>query len=244
LSTARDGLTERESLMAGVRGITPLIPAGLAFGLVAGGAITSAGLGVGESVGMSTLVYGASAQLAATVLWAEGAPIAVIVGTALVINARFFIYSASLAPVLSPRSMLEGLGLGYLVRDGAYAATMSKAVPDPDLAPRPYYVGAALLDWVVWLSATTAGALGASLVPSSWSLEFVVPLVFVALLANTLDSRTATEVAAVSALAAVVLIPLLPMQTGLLAAILLGMVWGLVRRPPDSARPQQGGGSR
>lgn len=225
----------RASFLAGVRDITPLVPAGVSFGLVAGAAVTQAGLGLAESLGMSTLVYGASAQLAATVLWAEGAPLAVIVGTALVINARFFIYSASLAPVLGPRSWLEGLGLAYLVRDGAYAATMSRAVPDPDIDVRPYYVGASLLDWGVWVLATTAGALGAALVPASWSLDFVVPLVFVALLANALDTRTAVEVAAVAAAAAMLFIPLLPMQTGLLAAIAAGMVWGVLRGAPTAA---------
>lgn len=207
----------------------PLVPAGFAFGLVCGAAVTQAGLGVAESLGISTVVYGASAQLAATVLWAQGAPLLVVVGTALVINARFFIYSASLAPILMPEGVLVRLLYGYLVRDGAYAATVTKAVPDPRVDVAAYYVGASLLDWAVWLIATTVGAVGSALVPASWSLDFIVPLVFVTLLVNALEGRASIEAAVVSAAAAVLLIPVLPMQTGMIAAIAAGLVWGTVR---------------
>ncbi|MBI5231068.1 MAG: AzlC family ABC transporter permease [Coriobacteriales bacterium] len=207
----------------------PLVPAGVSFGLVVGAAVTQVGLGLAESVGMSTLVYGASAQLAATGLWREGAPLVVVVLTALVINSRFFIYSASLAPVLKPASWYSALGLAYFVRDGAYAATVTKAVPDAEVDDVAYYLGASTFDWAVWLVSTTAGALGAALIPTSWSLDFVVPLVFVALLAGALDSRLAVESAVVSAVSAFILIPLLPMQSGLLVAIVGGMAWGAVR---------------
>lgn len=214
----------------------PLMPAGLSFGFVVGAAIAQAGLGIAESLGMSTVVYGASAQLAATVLWAQSAPFLVVIGTALVINARFFIYSASLAPVLEPKSVLERVLYAYLIRDGAYAATVTRAVPDPAIDVRSYYLGACILDWAVWLVSTAAGTLGAAALPASWSLDFVVPLVFVALLVGALDGRTAIEVALIAALAAVVLIPLLPMQTGLLAAIALGLAWGALRgRSPQPA---------
>lgn len=227
----------RSSFVAGMRDMLPLMPAGLSFGFVVGAAITQAGLGIAESLGMSSVVYGASAQLAATVLWAERAPFLVVIGTALVINARFFIYSASLAPVLHPRTALERVAYAYFIRDGAYAATVTRAVPNPEIDVRAYFLGASTLDWVVWLVSTAVGTLGAAALPASWSLDFVVPLVFVALLVGALESRTAAETAIASASAAVVLIPLLPMQTGLLAAIALGLVWGSLRDRPQGRAP-------
>ncbi|TLM77935.1 MAG: branched-chain amino acid ABC transporter permease, partial [Actinobacteria bacterium] len=179
----------RSSFLAGCRDLLPLVPAGIAFGLVVGVAIAQAGLGAVESVGMSGLVYGASAQLAATVLWRDGAPLFVVVATVLVINARFFIYGASLAPVLGPSRWWHGLVYGYFLRDGIYAATMTRAVPDPAIDPLPYFLGGALVDWGVWIVATVAGTLGASLLPASWSLDFIVPLVFIALLAGAATTR-------------------------------------------------------
>ncbi len=221
---------KRASFLAGMRDIAPLVPAGIAVGLVVGAAVAEVGMGLPESVGMSVFVYGASAQLAATLLWGQGAPLLVTVGTALVINARFFIYSASLAPLLDPPTTRSAVAQGYLIRDAAYAATVSRALRDPEMDKTAYYTGASLLDWLVWLVGTSAGALGASLLPASWSLDFMVPLVFVGLLVGAVHGRASAEAAVVAAVGSTILVPLLPMRAGLLAAIALGMVWGFVRQ--------------
>jgi predicted branched-subunit amino acid permease len=231
---------KRTSFWTGVRDISPLIPAAVSYGLVVGAAINQAGLGIAESVAMSTGIYGAAAQLAAVGLWDEGAPLLVIVGTALVINARFVIYSTSIAHVLPTNSWLEAVGLGYLLRDGAYAATMTRAVPNPAVSTKHYYLGAAFTDWLVWLLATSFGVYASSLVPNTWSLDFIVPLVFVALLAGALKSRIDVETALIAAGASVILVPLLPMQIGLLAAIVLGIVWGYLRDPGAATRADIG----
>jgi predicted branched-subunit amino acid permease len=89
---------------------------------------------------------------------------------------------------------------------------------------------------VVWLFATLVGTLFARFMPAGWSLDFIVPLVFVALLVNVLRERVDFEVAIVAVIAAGVLIPVLPMQTGIIAAILIGMVWGAAR---GGAEPSQ-----
>jgi 4-azaleucine resistance transporter AzlC len=224
------------SFWRGVRDISPLIPAAVSYGLVAGAAIKQAGLGITESLAMSTGIYAGAAQVAATVLWGEGAPVLVIVGTALVINARFILYSTSIAHVLPTRSWVEAVGLGYLLRDGAYAATMTRAVPDPEISTKHYYLGAALTDWATWLLATSFGVYFSSIVPASWSLDFIVPLVFVAFLAGALRSRVDVETAIVSTTASIVFVPLLPMELGLLAAIVVGMAWAYMRDPEAAER--------
>lgn len=67
--------------------------------------------------------------------------------------------------------------------------------------------------------------------PESWGLDFAVPLVFLAMLAPALGNRVSVEACIVTAVAAAVLVPLLPMQTGLIAAMLAGMCWGAFRHP-------------
>ena len=54
------------------------------------------------------------------------------------------------------------------------------------------------------------------------------------MLAPALKDRTAVEVALVTGVAAAVLVPLLPMQTGLIVAMLAGMVYGAWRDRPAS----------
>jgi 4-azaleucine resistance transporter AzlC len=215
-----------------------LIPAALSYGLVAGAAIKQAGLGIAESVAMSTAIYAGAAQVAATVLYGEGAPLLVIVGTALVINARFILYSTSIAHVLPTNSWLEAVGLGYLLRDGAYAATMTRAVPDRAISTKHYYMGAALTDWLAWLVATSVGVYFSSIVPASWSLDFIVPLVFVAFLAGALKTRIDAETATIATVASIVFVPLLPMDMGLLAAIVVAMAWAYMRDPDAANRDE------
>ena len=228
----------RASFWRGARDISPLIPAAVSYGLVVGAAINRAGLGIAESVAMSVGIYGAAAQVASTVLWGEGAPLLVIIGTALVINARFILYSTSIAHVLPTRSAWEAAGLGYLLRDGAYAATMTRALPDPAISTKHYYLGAALTDWLTWLIATSFGVYFSSVVPASWSLDFIVPLVFVAFLAGALKSRVDVETAIVATTASIVFVPLLPIDLGLLAAIVVGMAWAYVRDPEAAHRDE------
>ena len=49
------------------------------------------------------------------------------------------------------------------------------------------------------------------------------------MLIPTLKTRADVEASAVAALTAALLVPILPMQTGLLAAIVFGMAWGAFR---------------
>ncbi|MBE0476032.1 MAG: AzlC family ABC transporter permease [Coriobacteriia bacterium] len=218
------------SLLAGARDASPIALGIAPFGLVAGAAVVEAGFEVPEAVGMSLLVNAGAAQLAATALFREGAPLLVAIGTALVVNARFLIYAASIAPVLAPRAGRLRPLLGHMLVDQSYAATMTVG-RHRDVDVVPYYAGTWLLLASVWQVTNIAGALGGALVPAGWSLDFAVPLVFLAMLVPALEERADTEAALATAAAAAFLVPVLPMQTGLLAAIVTGVVWGAFREP-------------
>ena len=161
--------------------------------------------------------------------------VAIVIGTALVINARMFIYSTSLAPVIAPKGGKWNLLLGHPLVDQSYAATMTYGRIRADVDVVPYYVGSWAILASVWQVFNIIGALGGTFVPESWSLDFAVPLVFLAMLAPVLKDRINIEVASASAICAAVLVPILPMQTGLLAAIVIGMAWGAIRDKEDIA---------
>lgn len=230
-----------ESLLAGARAVAPIIVGIIPFGLVSGAAVAGAGFGLAEAVGMSLLVNAGAAQIAATTLFAEGAPLLVAIGTALVINARMFIYSTSIAPVIVPKTRhpLARLLLGHPLVDQSYAVTMTTGRYRHDVNIVPYYVGSWLVLAFVWQLSNIAGVLGGSFVPPSWSLDFAVPLVFLAMLVPALKHRVDVEAAIATAVAAALLVPALPMQTGLVAAIAIGMVWGAARDPKHSTEEER-----
>lgn len=224
----------RYSMLAGAREVAPILVGIVPFGLVAGAAVIQAGFGVAEAVGMSLFVNAGASQIVATTLFDDGAPLWLALGTALVVNARMFIYSTSIAPVLSDAPGWLRPLLGHMLVDQNYASTMTKGRFRDDVDIIGYYIGAWLALASVWQLSSLAGALVGPLIPASWGLDFAVPLVFLAMLAPTLKDRTTVSVALVTGLAAALLVPVLPMQTGLLAAIVTGMVLGAVL---DRARP-------
>lgn len=216
----------RHSMFAGVKEIAPILVGIVPFGLVSGAMVIEAGFRMREVVGMSLLVNAGASQIVATTLFIDGAPLWVILGTALIVNARMFIYSTSIAPVLSEaRGWLRPI-LGHMLVDQNYVSTMTKGRHRDDVSVVAYYVGAWLALAGVWQLSNVAGALLGPFIPASWGLDFAVPLVFLAMLAPALKGRVSIGVALVTTFSAAVLVPMLPMQSGLVVAIVLGMAYG------------------
>ncbi|MDZ4064241.1 MAG: AzlC family ABC transporter permease [Coriobacteriia bacterium] len=213
-------------MAAGMREVAPILIGIVPFGLVSGALVIQAGFSVVEALGMSLFVNAGASQIVATQLFIDGAPIWIALATALVVNLRMFIYSVSIAPVLESASWRLRPLLGHMLVDQNYAATMTRGRFREDVDIVPYYMGAWIALAGTWQLSNIAGAIAGPFIPASWGLDFAVPLVFLALLAPTLKSRTAVGVAIVTGLTAAVLVPVLPMQTGLVVAIVAGMVFG------------------
>ncbi len=216
----------RRSAVAGVADIAPILIGIVPFGLVAGAAVIHTGFSVVEAMAMSLLVNAGASQIVATTLFDTGAPLWVALATALIVNARMFIYSTSIAPVFAETPAWLRPILGHMLVDQNYASTMTKGRHRDDIDIVPYYVGAWIALASVWQLSNLAGALLGPLVPTEWGLDFAVPLVFLAMLAPAVRDRKQVGVALVTGVAAAVLVPLLPLQLGLVVALLAGMGYG------------------
>ncbi|OTF06866.1 AzlC family ABC transporter permease [Halorubrum sp. SD612] len=216
-----------EDLLAGVRDVSPLMLGVAPFALVAGIAAVDAGLGLAEAVGMSVIVFAGASQLAALELLGENAPLAVVVGTAAVINLRMLMYSASIASHFADYGRRLRAGLAYLLTDQAYALSVAEFDENPDRSRWRYYLGAAASLWIVWQIGTVVGVVLGAGVPDAWGLTFAVPLVFLALLVPAMKDRP-TTVAGVAGGAVAVIAAGLPLNLGLLVGALCGVAAGLV----------------
>lgn len=200
------------------------------FAMVFGVAATEAGLSVAETMGFSVVVIAGAAQFTALQLMTENAPVAVVLASALAVNLRMVMYSASLAPHLSDAPLWQRALVAYFNVDQTYAASVLEYEtrgPMTTAEKVAYFVGVATPVCPVWYAATLAGAvLGGTVLPG-YGLDFAVPLAFIALVAPAL--RTPAHVGA--ALAAVVVALVaggLPYNLGLLVAGLAGMRAGAV----------------
>ena len=216
-----------EDLRTGVRDASPLLLGILSFALVAGIAAAEAGLTIVQTLGITVIVFAGASQLAALELLDGGAPLAVVIGTAVVINLRMVMYSASIAPYFAAYRRRTRAVLAYLLTDHAYALSAAEYAENEDRDRRLYYLGAGGSIWVVWVVGTVAGVGLGTGVPEAWGFGFAVPLVFLGLLVPAMSNRP-KAVAGVVGGAGAVLAAGLPLNLALLVGSIAGIVGGVV----------------
>jgi 4-azaleucine resistance transporter AzlC len=218
---------ERRDLVAGARDAVPVVLGVVPFALVAGYAAVEAGLSTAAAVGASVVVFAGASQLAAYELLGSDAPLAVVVLTAVVINLRMMMYSASLAPHLRDVGRRARAGAAYFLTDQAFALSVSRYREETGTDRLAYYLGAAVLLWLCWQVGTVAGVALGTGVPPEWGLEFAAPLVFLALLVPALEDRPSVAAAVVAGAVALVGADA-PLNVGLLLGATAGIATGLL----------------
>ena len=219
----------RAPFPAGFFDIAPILVGVFPFGLIAGIAAVEAGLDSIQAYAASPIVFAGASQLAMFDLIGRDAAPIVIVTTVLVINARMAMYSAGLAPAFRDLSPLRKAYGSYVITDQSFSVSIVRFDHiEETLSDRfSYYMGASLGLWVTWQISSLAGVIIGSGVPEEWSLDFAVPLVFMALVFPAIKDRAST-IAAVTAATSAVVFASLPLNLGLLAASGLGLVAGAV----------------
>lgn len=231
MSTPPVAPTPRASAKAGAIDVAPVLLGIIPFGLVVGVAAVEAGLGLPEAVGFSTLLFAGAAQLAAIELLGAGAPGWVAVMTAVVINLRMAMYSASLGTYLTTEGVGRRALAAYLLTDQAYALSIARYqdVRRPPVQRWWYYLGAGGVLWCVWQTTTVLGVVVGDAVPEGVPLGFAVPLTFLCLLVPTVTDRPALAAAVVGGAVAVVGEPL-PANLGMPIGAVTGVGAGYVVR--------------
>lgn len=225
----RASMKERnKNLWAGLRAEIPLLVGVFPFGLIYGALALASGLSLVQSQLMSSIVFAGSSQFIAAQLFQESTPGLVIVLTIAVVNLRHMLYSASLAPYVSPLPMRWKVLLSYLLTDEAYAPTVIHYENEGVTSySHWFYLAAGFALWLTWQVSTALGILLGSAIPDSWSLAFALPLTFIAMVVPGLKTRPAVA-AALSAGVTALLAYSLPYRLGLILAALLGIVVGMV----------------
>ena len=212
----RDGFVEMLPACVG------LIP----FGLVCGVGAAAAGASWLASLGMSAIIFSGAAQIMAAQLVAVDAPFLVIVLTCVVLGLRFLMYSAAMASYVKPLPVRLQKALAFLLTDQVFAAAVRRFDAGGDRhAAGMHFLGCGVALWLVWQFSCALGFFAGNLIPLSWSIEFAVPLCFLALLAPQFRHAPAV-VAAVTAGIAVLALQDLPMRLNLIVAGLLGILAG------------------
>lgn len=216
----------RAAFSSGVRDLAPIILGMIPFGMIAGAAPVASGMDPWLAMLMNVVIYAGAAQLATISLMAQHVPLPIVVATSLVVNLRFVMYSAALAPYFAKLSKSKKWLFSYLITDHGFALLTAKYKSDaaPELI-EGYYGGLTATMWISWQLAAGLGVLVGAQVPSSWSLDFTIPLVFLALVLPSLTTRAHWCAAGAAGLMAV-FTQSMPLKLGLICAAFVGITVG------------------
>lgn len=233
---------QSKQFWAGARAEIPLLIGVIPFGLIYGALALNAGLSPVAAQMMSSIVFAGSAQFITAQLVHEATPGLVIVLTIAVVNLRHILYSASLAPCVASLPTRWKAILSYLLTDEAYAPTILHYERD-GVTPHIhwFWLGAGCTLWVFWQISTAVGIFLGTALPEAWSLDFALPLTFIAMLMPVLRDQPAIA-ATVSAGLVALLTFSLPYRLGLILAALVGILIGTLlerRKSPMKAHPEK-----
>jgi predicted branched-subunit amino acid permease len=223
---------QHPAYLAGIKDSSPTWFGVAAWGLVVGVAMTNAGLSFWQALGMTLIVFAGSAQLAALPLIAAQAPLWVIFVTAIVVNLRFLIFSAIVAPRFAHLSALRRVYLGFFTGDVTVALFTQKY---PSMATNvseqheqtAYLHGLVIPNWLAWQIGTIIGIVLGSQIPTSWSLGFAGTLAILCVMLPLIMNKPALLGIIVAGVVAIFL-HAFPYKLGLLIAVLVGMVSSMV----------------
>jgi len=220
--------TTKTAFWQGLRDGLPFLlvmgPFAALFGVVA----TEAGLNVFETLAFSVTVIAGAAQFTAIQLMSEDTPTVIVIASALAVNLRMAMYSASLAPHLGGAPLWQRAFAAYATVDQSAALSITKFDEHPDIplpAKMAYFTGVVVLMMPCWYGFTLIGALGGKAVPDSWALDFALPITFIAMIGPMLRTPAHMAAALVSIVGAL-LFASIPYNLGLLCAALLAMMAG------------------
>ena len=213
---------------AGFRAASPFVLVVIPFGLLFGVVATEAGFTSVQTMAFSSVVFAGASQFAALQLMLDDAPMVIVIVTALAVNLRMAMYSASLSVWLGDAPLWNRALIAYVNVDQSYAVSINKFEDQPHLTLTQriaFYWGSVTPVCPLWIIATGVGIWIGDGIPEWVALDFAVPICFLAIIAPMMRTLAHMVAAVVSIVFALALVGL-PFNLGLLVAAVVAMIVG------------------
>lgn len=234
-------MSPQNELQKGVRDILPMLLGTMPFAIIYGGLAAGVGFDIGQTLGMSALVYAGSSQFIVISMLGTGSTLVLLWLTTLLVNLRHALYSASLQPFVRQLSPRWRLLLAFLLADETFAVVQQRyAQADASPYKHWYFLGAGLAMYLNWSVCTLLGVLFAQVLPSiaGWGLDFAMLATFIGVVVPMLRNCPQVASALLASVVALICHPL-PYQLGLLAAVIAGILAGLALQRRVATAPQE-----
>jgi 4-azaleucine resistance transporter AzlC len=219
---------ERSAFWRGFLDCSPFILVVAPFGLLFGVVATEGGLDLLQAMSMTVLVIAGASQFTALALMADHAPTFIVIFASLAVNLRMAMYSAALLPHIGKASLKSRILASYFMVDQTFAVSIKKYENEPEWTigrKLAYYFGCASSICPFWYGFSLLGALVGKAIPETYSLDFAIPICFIALVAPMLRSLPHLIAALVSITLALVF-SWMPYNLWLLVAAIFAMMAG------------------
>ena len=220
--------TSKSAFWAGFRASAPFLVVVAPFAMLFGVLATEAGLNLFEVMAFTIVVIAGAAQFTALQLMQENAPVLVVLTSALIVNLRMAMYSASITPYLGQTPFWTRALAAYFLVDQSYAVSHEKYETTPDMTQSEriaYFFGTVAPICPMWYVFTLVGALVGQQIPETWAMDFVIPIAFLALIGPMLRTP-AHMAAALTAIVVALATAWVPYSLGLVFGGVAGMMAG------------------
>ncbi|MEF2293724.1 MULTISPECIES: AzlC family ABC transporter permease [Virgibacillus] len=188
--TNRDESMMVKPFWQGVKDCLPTVLGFLGIGLAAGVVQTSAGMSPFEVLLISMLLYAGSAQFVVAGMIVVGAPIISVVVAIFIVNLRYLLLSASLAPHFQAFSLKQNALNGFLLTDETYGVIANETLKNKPLKFE-WLMGLNLTAYVNWIVANVAGSYFSTWLsnPEKFGMDFALSGMFIGLIVLQFLSR-------------------------------------------------------
>ena len=211
----------------------PMMVGVIPFGIVFGASARAGGWTAIQTQAMSMILFAGASQLVVLGLVAAAAAPVMIVLTVAILNLRHLLYSMSLSRTLRGSEPPPRWLLAFTVTDESFAMTIRESLSGR--ATPAFLWGSSLVLYFSWALATMVGILIGDRIPdpTTYGLDLIFPLTFLALLVSVANTRKEWIVAALTAVLAVALSRVVDGGTALFISILAGAAIGalVIDRP-------------
>ncbi|GLQ18960.1 AzlC family ABC transporter permease [Maritalea porphyrae] len=220
----------------GLRAIAPLVVAAFPIALVFGALAAQKGLSPFETMLMSSVVFAGGSQFVAVDFWADPVPWVAITISALLVNIRHVLMSASLGTKTHQMGFGKQLiAFGFLA-DEIWALSEHRARKQD--ASFAFMMGLAMPFYINWVVMTgvgsSLGTLLANLDPAKWGFDFAFPAIFIGLIMGFWQGQKTGIILAASGLAAIACKALVPGAWYIAAGAAAGVLVAAILTDPEA----------
>jgi 4-azaleucine resistance transporter AzlC len=196
------------------------------YGVAFGAASVAAGFSVLQTCLFSLLTFTGASQFAAVGVVAAGGAGVSAVATASLLSTRNALYAVQMAPRLEVKGWRRVLA-AQLTIDESTNVALAQGPHGPAAVRHGFWLTGSGV-FLFWNLFTLVGALGAKSLgdPASWGLDAAVPAAFLGLLWPRLVDTKFRLIAALAAVFSLVMTPLLPSGTPIIATVVVAVLAG------------------